>query len=301
LKPLGFIIITYNRPSDTLELLKNIANLDKTGELLEEIIILNNASSESYSDVENFIKANSSLPFKYLLSSENKGVSGGRNYAIKKSTAPVLIFLDDDAVFKNTDALANTYTAFNQSKNTGILAFKVYYYDTSEMQKNAFPHKQFNEKKDLPHFETYYYSGCAHAIRKDVFEKVKYYPEDFFYGMEEYDLSYRAINAGYTIEYTDKIEVLHKESPLGRMPSEEKIRSMWVNKSKVSWKYLPRIYYFTTKWMWSFEYLLKTKFNLKGWFKGWKQIKRIPSTEIRKVVNASALEYLKRVKARLWY
>lgn len=301
MKPLGFIIITYNRPSDTLELLKNITALDKAEELLQEVIIVNNASSEDYIEVENFIKSNPAFPFQYYTATENKGVSGGRNYAIKKSSAPILVFLDDDAVFKNKDALINIHSAFNQNGTAGILAFKVYYYDTGEMQENAFPHKQFREKKDLPHFETYYYSGCAHAIRKDVFDKVNYYPEDFFYGMEEYDLSYRAINAGYIIEYTNKIEVLHKESPLGRMPSEEKIRSMWVNKSKVAWKYLPRINYFTTKWMWSFEYLLKTKFNRKGWFKGWKQIKRIPSTEIRKVVTNSALEYLKKVKARLWY
>jgi GT2 family glycosyltransferase len=301
LKPLGFIIITYNRPSDTLELLKNIVTLDRAAELLEEIIVLNNASTESYTNVESYIKDNSALPFKYFFSPENKGVSGGRNYAIKKSNAPVLVFLDDDAILKNKDALINIHKTFDQNINTGILAFRVYYYATGEMQKNAFPHKLFSEKKDLQNFETYYYSGCAHAIRKDVFDKVKYYPEDFFYGMEEYDLSYRAINSGYTIEYTDKIEVLHKESPLGRMPSEEKIRSMWVNKSKVAWKYLPRVYYFTTKWMWSFEYLLKTKFNLKGWLNGWKQIKRIPPAEIRKVVNPSALEYLKKVKARLWY
>lgn len=301
MKPLGFIIITYNRPSDTLELLKNIVTLDKAEDLLQEVIVFNNASSENYSEVESFIKSNPALPFQYHLSAENKGVSGGRNYAIKKSTAPLLIFLDDDALFKNKDALINIQSAFGQNPRTGILAFKVYYYDTGEMQKNAFPHKQFLEKKDLSHFETYYYPGCAHAIRKEVFDKVKYYPEDFFYGMEEYDLSYRAIDAGYTIEYTDKAEVLHKESPLGRMPSEEKIRSMWVNKSKVAWKYLPRIYYFTTKWMWSFEYLLKTKFNIKGWFKGWRQIKRVPSTEIRKAISTNSIEYLKKVKARLWY
>ena len=301
MKPLSFIIITYNRPSDTLELLKNIAGLDKAEELLEEIIILNNASSESYADVVSYTKSNLSLPFKYYLSPDNKGVSGGRNYAIKKSTAPFLIFLDDDALFKNKAALVNIQLALNNNPKTGILAFKVYYYDTGEMQKNAFPHKQFVQRKDLPHFETAYFSGCAHAIRKTVFDKVKYYPEDFFYGMEEYDLSYRAINAGYTIEYTNTIEVLHKESPLGRIPGEEKIRSMWVNKSKVAWKYLPRIYYLTTKWMWSFEYLRKTKFNIRGWFKGWKQISRIPATEIRSVVNNEALNYLKKVEARLWY
>ena len=44
MKPLSFIIITYNRPADMLALLKNISTLDDLNNLVEEIIVVNNAS-----------------------------------------------------------------------------------------------------------------------------------------------------------------------------------------------------------------------------------------------------------------
>ena len=58
MKPLSFIIITYNRPGDMLELLQNIATMDDADKLLEEIIIVNNDSTDDYSRVKNFIQNN---------------------------------------------------------------------------------------------------------------------------------------------------------------------------------------------------------------------------------------------------
>ena len=134
-----------------------------------------------------------------------------------------------------------------------------------------------------------------------MLDEVGRYPENFFYGMEEYDMSYRILNAGYSIVYSDKIVMLHKESPLGRNPKKEKIRMMWVNKVKVAYKYLPVKYSYSTAIMWSLFYLKQTGFNLSGFIKGWKEITQIRKTEIRQVINPSTLSYLKKVKARLWY
>jgi GT2 family glycosyltransferase len=169
------------------------------------------------------------------------------------------------------------------------------------MQVNALPHKRFAEYKDKHFFETYYYAGGAHAVKRDVIEQLGSYPDDFFYGMEEYDLSYRILEAGYTIVYSDKIVMLHKESPLGRKPKNEKLRMMWVNKSKVAYRYLPKKYYYSTAFMWSLQYLKMTGFNLGGFFKGWKEVFAIPKKEKRSPVSREAMEQLKKVKARLWY
>jgi len=287
-----------------LELLQNIATLDDADKLLEEIIIVNNDSTDDYSRVKNFIQNNQQLPYRYFDAPENLGVARGRNFAIKKGRAPIIIMLDDDAVLQNKDCLVNLVEEF-ETKNTerpkAIVSFKVLYYDTLQMQQNALPHKRFNEYKDKSFFETYFYAGGAHAVKRELIENLGLYPEDFFYGMEEYDLSYRVLEAGYTIVYSDKIVMLHKESPQGRKPKEEKLRMMWVNKSKVAYRYLPNKYYYTTAWMWSFQYLRMTGFNLKGYFKGWKEIRAISKTEQRKPVNAATLTYLKKLKARLWY
>ncbi len=301
MKPLSFVIITYNRPEDALALAMNISQLEELDELVEEVIIVNNRSSVSYRPLEEFIDAYPDVPFRYFVTEENLGVSRGRNYAIQQSKAPILVFLDDDALIQNSHALLDIDMLFAGEPAIGIAAFKVYYYSTGEMQINAFPHKRFDERKDWPQFDTYYFSGCAHAIRRTVFEKVGYYPESFFYGMEEYDLSFRALDAGYTIRYTDKVIILHKESPTGRLTPREKRKGMWLNKTTVAWKYLPFRYFVSTAFIWSLWYLLKSKGDPGGYFKGWAAIFRMPRTEKRRPVSAACRAYLKKVKARLAY
>ena len=305
MKPLSIVIITYNRPDDALELARNLSALEGLAEWVEELIIVNNRSTVSYQPLEEFIAAHPELPFRYSIAPENLGVSRGRNYAVQLSRAPYLVFLDDDALFRDPDALRHIAPIFegrdaaDPDRAVGIVAFKVYYFSTGEMQQNAFPHKRFAERKDWPHFDTAYFSGCAHAIRRSVFEEVGFYPENFFYGMEEYDLSYRALDAGYAIRYDDRVVILHKESPAGRLTPREKLRGMWVNKSTVAWKYLPLRFFFTTTMLWSLEYLKKSGWHAGGWLKGWGEVLGIPGRERRRPVGKACREYLRRVKARL--
>ncbi len=304
MKPLSFIIITYNRPGDMLELLQNISTLDGAADLLQEVIVVNNCSTEDYSAVKEYIKATPQLPVNYIDAPENLGVARGRNFALQKSTAPIAIMMDDDAVMGNKDCLVNLVKEFettNTTREKAIVSFKVLYYENGRMQVNALPHKQFDAYKNKPFFETYYFAGGAHAVKKSVMEQLGLYPSDFFYGMEEYDLSYRLLNAGYSIVYSDKIVMLHKESPLGRKPKEEKVRMMWVNKCKVAWRYLPKKYFYSTAFMWGLQYLKETGFNLGGFFKGWKAALQIQKAETRNPVSKASLQYLKAVKARLWY
>jgi GT2 family glycosyltransferase len=119
--------------------------------------------------------------------------------------------------------------------------------------------------------------------------------------MEEYDLGYRIIDAGYSIVYSDRVTMLHKESPLGRKTKKEKQAMLWINKSKVAWRYLPIPYYISTSVMWSLEYLRKTGFDIIGWFKGWFSVLGIPGKEKRSPISDASLRYLNENEARLWY
>ena len=298
---IAIIIITYNRPADMLALAMNIEKLSSKKELLEEIIIVNNNSTESYDAVKSFIQENPSTPFKYIESKENLGVSRGRNFAIDQSKAPILVLIDDDAEFQDTDALKRINEAVIENPHAGILAMKILYFQNSQFQLNAFPHKSFEKRKHLQSFETYYFAGCGNIIVKEAFDIAGPFPTDFFYGMEEYDLSYRILDAGYTIKYIANIVLLHKESPEGRQTKSDKLRGMWVNKTKVAWRYLPMPCYFTTAIMWSMFFLLNSKFDLIGFINGWLAIVTIPFKEKRNKVNKLSEEYLNKVEARILY
>ena len=115
MRPISFIIITYNRPVDTLELLQNIQSLNRAAELLEEVIVVNNASTDDYSAVRNYITNNPSIPFKYFDAPSNLGVTKGRNYALQFAKGGICIFLDDDAVLQNKDALENVVKNFESN------------------------------------------------------------------------------------------------------------------------------------------------------------------------------------------
>ena len=298
---IAIIIITYNRPADMLALAMNIEKLSSKKELLEEIIIVNNNSTESYDAVKSFIQENPSNPFKLIESKENLGVSRGRNFAIEQSKAPILVLIDDDAEFQDTDALKRINEAVIENPHAGILAMKILYFQNSQFQLNAFPHKSFEKRKHLQSFETYYFAGCGNIIVKEAFDIAGPFPTDFFYGMEEYDLSYRILDAGYTIKYIANIVLLHKESPEGRQTKSDKLRGMWVNKTKVAWRYLPMPCYFTTAIMWSMFFLLNSKFDLIGFINGWLAIVTIPFKEKRNKVSKLSQEYLNKVEARILY
>lgn len=305
MKPISFIIITYNRCFDTLELLQNISSLTNASELLEDVIVVNNASTEDYSAVIEYIEDHDYLPFHYINAPTNLGVTKGRNFALQFAKGEICIFLDDDAILQNKDALVNTIQSFEQKGIDGrpiaIVSFKVLYYQNLQMQVNALPHKQFEQYKNKSSFFTYYFAGGAHAIKRTILNEVGNLPEEFFYGMEEYDLSYRLIDKGYCIKYDDSIVMLHKESPEGRKPKHEKLRMMWVNKSKVAYRYLPIGYFITTAFMWSLQFLKETNFNVSSFLKGWKEVFKIPTTEKRTPLNKSSLNYLAKTEARIWY
>jgi GT2 family glycosyltransferase len=284
-----------------LALAMNIEKLSSKKELLEEVIIVNNNSIESYDAVKSFIQENPSTPFKLIESKENLGVSRGRNFAIEQSKAPILVLIDDDAEFQDTDALKRINEAVIENPHAGILAMKILYFQNSQFQLNAFPHKSFEKRKHLQSFETYYFAGCGNIIVKEAFDIAGPFPTDFFYGMEEYDLSYRILDAGYTIKYIANIVLLHKESPEGRQTKSDKLRGMWVNKTKVAWRYLPMPCYFTTAIMWSMFFLLNSKFDLIGFINGWLAIVTIPFKEKRNKVNKLSEEYLNKVEARILY
>jgi GT2 family glycosyltransferase len=304
-KRISILIITYNRPADLLELLTNLGTQSHLSSVLQEILILNNASTDDYSAVTQFIASNPQLNITYIWSDENMGVARGRNRLMQIATGQLLLSLDDDMVFTATDDLAKLATLFDEpyfkTSNTGIITFRVIYYDTRDVQITAFPHKKYDKYAAIPRFHTAYFAGGAHIMLAEVIAKTGLYPTDFHYGMEEYDLSYRILNAGYTIGYDNAVTVAHKESPLGRQPGYKKLQMQWVNKSKVAWRYLPLKYFVTTTLSWAIQYMRMAKGNWGAFATAIGQIIRIPFSEKRSVVSNATLAYLKKVEARLKY
>lgn len=302
---ISVLIITYNRADDLLLLLQSIEQLNGLDTYLEEIIILNNKSTDSYTHVTDYIARTPQLKVKYIESDTNAGVAGGRNQIIPIAKGNLLLTIDDDVELYDKDTFEKIVNSYNsdyyKKYNIGASTLRVIYHSTKEVQKSAFPHKKYEEYADKKEFLTSYFIGCANIIRKEVFDETGLYPTNFFYGMEEYDLCYRILDAGYCIAYDGSVTIEHKESPLGRSPNHTKLHMQWVNKCKVAWRYLPTIYFVSTAIAWSFQYLVKIKGHLPDYFSAWRKILAIPFKEKRTQVSHKTMSYLRRVHARLWY
>jgi GT2 family glycosyltransferase len=304
-RKISIIIITYNRPGDTLELLESLATQQQLDECLQETLVLNNASPEPYDVVKDYIAGHPELKCRFLDAEANLGVAKGRNRLLEQAKGDVLLSMDDDMIFTQPDNLIRLSRLFDEDffvkANTGVITFSVLYYSNREVQVTAFPHKNYDKYGPVPRFLTSYFAGGAHIMRREVLAKTGLYPTDFHYGMEEYDLGYRVLDAGYTLGFDNSVAVAHKESPLGRTPNYRTFQWNWINKSKVAWKYLPLKYFVSTALSWGYQYL-----KISGWKWGiflatLPKLMAIPFREKRKCINKKALQYLKEVDARLWF
>lgn len=299
----SFIIISYNRAEDTIDAVRNVLQLENVSGWTKEIIILNNGSTTDYSILQHYIE---SLPvadksiLHYINHSVNLGVAGGRNLCIREAKGKYLLFMDDDSEIANRDVIQQVLDLYKkyQKENLAIIGF---------LGKNPFsgkldmPLKNPDLIKDKEEIFYNLFFGYGHVFPKSLIEETGYYQEDFFYGMEEYDLSYAAVKAGYSILFTKNILAIHKQNPNGREPGNITQARFFENKMIVVYKHLPMFYVFTHFIFWSAYFLYKSKFAIILYFKSVASMFHRMKVAKREVINAAGMQYLYQVKARLLY
>jgi GT2 family glycosyltransferase len=302
---LSLLVVTFNRPNDLLDLLQSVADQEDAAGVLEEMLILDNGTSVDYTQCWDFVRQHPELPIRVLRSGENIGAAAGKNLLMREARCDAFLFLDDDVVFSTSRDLACLASVFDKDffrdAKAGIVQVRVVYYDTKEPQRSAYPHKYREPTTADTKFLTSFFVGGATLMRKEALDLVGPYPEDSIYAMEEYDLGYRMIDAGYAIGYDPSVTIEHKESRDGRVPYHARLRLQWVNKSVIAWRYLPLRYFITTALMWSLEYVRRVRGHPGDYVHGWRDVIRIPFVERRKPIGPEALAYLRMVDARLWY
>ncbi|QQS29874.1 MAG: glycosyltransferase family 2 protein [Sphingobacteriales bacterium] len=300
---ISFIIISYNRPADTIAAIKNVLELEDVSGYQKEIVVINNGSTDTYQPLCNFLDSLSVAEREMVIyhhHSENLGVAKGRNLGISMAKGNLLIFMDDDAGFTKTNIIPIALRLLEQyetSHHVKIIAFREFRTATQDYYI-ATKNKKLAQQSE---FLTNYYIGSGHLIKREVFDTVGNYTTEFFYGMEEYDLAYKALDAGFRILYTDSITVWHKKSPEGREGEVTLTRWNLENKTVVAYKYLPWVYVLTHLVFWSGYFLWKSGFRfltlLTAFRNLFSKIRRTP----RRPISEKTLQYIHSVKGRLWY
>ncbi|TXL87731.1 glycosyltransferase [Streptomyces sp. IB2014 016-6] len=204
---LGAVIITMgNRPDDLRALIDSVAKQD--GDPIEVVVVGNGAPVGDVPDGVRTIE----LP-------ENLGIPGGRNVGIEAfgpsgGDVDVLLFLDDDGLLPGTDTAELVRAAFAADPVLGIVSFRIADPETGLTQRRHVPRLRASDPLRSSRVTTFL--GGANAVRTKVIAEVGALPGDFFYAHEETDLAWRALDAGWMIDYRSDMVLFHPTMPPSR-------------------------------------------------------------------------------------
>lgn len=196
----GAVIITMgNRPDELRALLDSVAKQD--GDPVQVVVVGNGSPVP---DVPEGVKT-VELP-------ENLGIPGGRNVGIEAfgpggRDVDILMFLDDDGLLAHTDTAELCRKAFAEDPRLGIISFRIADPDTGVTQRRHVPRLRASDPMRSSRVTTFL--GGANAVRTQVFAEVGGLPDEFFYAHEETDLAWRALDAGWMIDYRSDMVLYH--------------------------------------------------------------------------------------------
>ena len=223
------IIINWNSGNQLKDCLESIEKARKDNFILNKIIIVDNASSDS--SLKGIDKIN--LPIEIIRNPENYGFAKACNLGAKKAEGDFILFLNPDIViFEDTFENLFEYIYKHDKPDIGIYGIQLLN-NKGKIQKTCarFPNtwnlvvrslgldtiksKFFKSYRlnDWNHQETKvvdHVIGAFFLVKKTLFEKLGGFDERFFVYLEDLDFSKRAHDLGFKTVYVTEAKAYHK-------------------------------------------------------------------------------------------
>lgn len=202
----SIVTICWNRKDDILESLKGILQIEYNN--LEIIVVDNNSDDGTIEAIEKHYPQ-----VKLIKMFKNLGIEA-YNIGFKNASGKYIVILDDDS-FPEKHAISRMIKKFESDKKLGIVAFDVRnYYNYDEVTKDIVEENSNSVAESSNYFMAF--NGAGAGVRRKVFEKIGFYPEEFFLYWNEQDTAFRMLNLGYKIQFFSDIISYHKYSPKNR-------------------------------------------------------------------------------------
>ena len=221
------IIIAYNSCDFIPACLKSVR--DACEGIDSQIIVLDNGSTEPIiPEIKNFFPE-----VEWIDSKENLGFGKGCNLAEKHATKPYLFFINPDTIISK-NAFREMLKFMEEHPDAGTVGCRILNEDGSIQWacRRSFPTivsavsktiglaAMFPKSKTLASYNMTYadpdemievdaISGSFFCIRRDVYEKLNGFDEDFFMYGEDLDLCFRTKQMGLHNYYTPVTNILH--------------------------------------------------------------------------------------------
>ncbi|HKI79994.1 MAG TPA: glycosyltransferase family 2 protein [Ignavibacteriaceae bacterium] len=221
LPQVSIIILNWNGSQDTMECLKSLNNVTYRN---IEIIVVDNGSKEAELRLlEDFLKGKD---VTFIKNKTNLGFTGGNNVGIKKALsnkADFILILNNDTMV-SPGFIEPLLSVFNKSENAGIVAPQINYYNNKKliwsaggkidkMRGSGFAiSDQYERENNKIEKSVGFVSGCCMLVKREVFEVIGIFDENYFAYVEDTDLCYRTIQDGFKIFVAGNSKIYHKVS-----------------------------------------------------------------------------------------
>lgn len=236
---LSIIIVNHN----STKYMKRAAAslLNHLNDLKFEIIVVDNSSqpieqkeAKEYFSKEHFI----------FLSVPNKGFGAANNSGAKIAEGKILFFLNPDTLIVD-DSISKLLKVLEANKKIGALSPLIFGADGKSLQYHFYGNflslhgiilkkwqgKEIDLNQDINYVDMV--TGASLMIKKDLFNKVGGFDENFFMYAEDDDLCRRIQNLGYKNAVYTKAKIIHFE---GKSSSGRDKKLMYYRSQNYYWR-----------------------------------------------------------------
>jgi GT2 family glycosyltransferase len=171
---------------------------------------------------------------RYVELPENVGIPAGRNIGAAAADARLIMFLDDDAELLDPGLLAEVVERFTADPGLGAMSMRLV--DENGLTQQRHVPRLGNRSAERSGPVTYFV-GAACVVRAATFHGVDGFDPRFFYSMEESDLSWRLLDAGWSIWYSADLKAFHPRTAPSRHPGYARLTAR--NRLWMAWRSLP--------------------------------------------------------------
>lgn len=228
----SIVILTYARDTVLAEVLGRLRPFVAHREDAEVILVDNNPPDQDRAALlEPFPSA------RLIQEPHNRGVVA-RNDGFSAARGDIIILLDDDVFVETEDFLDRFAALFDADARLGAVTIRKHVRGETRRRVDLIPHT--NKAVDLTRpFDTFRFVGGCVGFRAATLKQVGGFLPDFFYGLEEIELSYRIVDAGWKIIYSPDISAEELEHPAGRKPKRVVQTDRLANKYIISYLRIP--------------------------------------------------------------
>lgn len=209
------VVVNYKGADDTITCLKAFADVDWPADRLE-LVVVDNASGDG--SVE---RIRAAVPHaKIVTSRTNLGFAGGCNLGVEKARGEYIAFINNDAR-PDRSFVSAAIEVLERDTTIGAVATKVLDWDGERIDFAAAGMSWYGQafklhvgEPDGPHFDNeadvLFGTGSSLFVRRQAFEDVGGFDDDYFMFFEDVDLGWRLWLLGYRVRYVPASVSFHK-------------------------------------------------------------------------------------------